>query len=153
MDLHGRRRLLDEVHPRVAYDLLHPLTELLSVARDFCGADLDKFLIILAIGVRTAGHPAFKGLSQADLLAGRAPVLPSLGTNIASIAASVGMPKETARRKLAELYETGWFARAGGDIRLTAKGYQDLAPVRERIQALALRYAGLIEAVVTRGQP
>lgn len=148
----ARKRLLSEVHPKVAYDLLRPLTELLSVGRQVCG-DADKFLIILVVGVRTAGHPAFKDFSQADLLAGRAPVLPSLGTNMRSIAASVGIPKETTRRKVAELYEAGWLARAGRDVRFTAKGYQELAPVRERIEALALRYAALVDTVVGRAPP
>ena len=146
----GRKRLLSELHPRVAYDLLRPLADLLSVARDVCG-DVDKFLIILAVGVRTAGHPDFKDLTQADLQEGRAPVLPSLGTNLRSIAASVGIPKETTRRKVGELYDAGWLVRAGRDVRFTARGYQELAPVRERIDALALRYAALVDAIVVRG--
>jgi hypothetical protein len=144
---HNRKRLLTELYPKVAFDLLQPLTELLSVARHLCGGDVDKFLIILVVVVRTAEHPAFKNLSQADLLAGKVLVMPSLGTNMRSIAASAGIPRETTRRKLADLYEAGWLVRAGRDIRFTAQGYQELAPVRERIEALALRYAALIDAV------
>jgi hypothetical protein len=142
-----RKHLLPEVHPKVAFDLLQPLTELLSVARHVCGGDMDKFLIILVVGVRTTGHPAFKKFSQADLEAGKVPVMPSLGTNMRSIAASAGIPKETTRRKLAELYEAGWLVRAGRDIRFTAKGYKELAPAREKIDALALRYAALMDVV------
>lgn len=144
---HCRKRLLTELHPKVAVDLLQPLTELLSVARHVCSGDLDKFLIILVVGVRTAGHPAFKAFSQEDLQTGKVPVMPSLGTNMRSIAASVGIPKETTRRKLAELYEAGWLVRAGRDVRFTAKGYQELAPVREKIWTLALRYDAVIDAV------
>ena len=147
-----RKGLLAELHPKIAFDLLQPLIELFSVARSVCGGDPDKFLILLVVGVRTAAHPAFKRFSQADLQAGSVPVMPSLGTNMGSIAASLGIPKETTRRKLAELYETGWLVRAGSDVRLTAKGYQELAPVRERIQALALRNADLIDAVVAQGR-
>lgn len=149
----GRKRFLTELHPKVAFDLLQPLTELLSVARYICGGDADKFLIILVVGVRTAAHPGFKKFGHADLDAGKVQVLPSLGTNMRSIAASVGIPRETTRRKLAELYEAGWLVRAGRDIRFTAKGYQELAPVRDRIEALALRYAAVIELVVAGGGP
>jgi len=144
----ARKHLLSELHPKVAFDLLQPLVELFSVARQVCGGDADKFLILLVVGVRTAAHPAFKRYSQADLLAGAVQMMPSLGTNMRSIAASLGIPKETTRRKLAELYEAGWLVRAGRDVRLTAKGYQELTPVRDRIQALALRNADLIGTVV-----
>lgn len=119
--------------------------ELLSVAREVCGGDVDKFLIILVVAIRTTEHPDFKAFSQADLLAGKVPVMPSLGTNMRSVAASVGIPKETARRKLCEIYDAGWLVREDRDIRFTAKGYQELAPVREAIEALALRYADVIE--------
>lgn len=148
-----RNRLLAELYPKVACDLLQPLTELLSAARHLCGGDLEKFLIMLVVGVRTAEHPAFKKFSQADLQAGKVLVMPSLGTNMRSIADSIGIPRETTRRKLAELYEAGWLVRAGRDIRFTAKGYQELAPVREKIEAMALRYAALIDDVVTRDGP
>lgn len=150
---HRHKSLLTELHPKVAFDLLQPLTELLSVARQVCGGDVDKFLIMLVVGVRTAGHPAFKAFSHTDLQAGKVLVMPSLGTNMRSIADSIGIPRETTRRKLAELYEAGWLVRAGRDIRLTAKGYQELAPVREKIEAMALRYAALIDDVVTRDGP
>jgi hypothetical protein len=145
-----RKRLLAELHPRIAFDLLRPLAELLSVARQVCGGDTDKFLILLVVGVRTTSHPAFKRFSHADLQAGKVAVMPSLGTNMRSIAASLGIPRETARRKLAELCETGWLVRRGRDVRLTAKGYVALNPVRERIAALALRNAALVDTLVAR---
>lgn len=142
-----RQRLLTELYPTIATELLKPLIQLLTVARDVCGGDVDKFLIILVVAVRTTEHPAFKTFSQADLLAGKVPVMPSLGTNMRSVAASVGIPKETARRKLADIYDAGWLVRDGRDIRFTAKGYRELAPVREAIEALALRNADTIEGL------
>lgn len=149
----ARKPLLTELHPKIAFDLLQPLIELISVARHVCDDDADKFLILLVVGVRTAAHPAFKRFSHAELEAGTAPVLPSLGTNMRSISASLGIPKETTRRKLVELYEAGWLVRAERDARFTAEGYRRLAPVRDRIEALALRNADLVEALVARGQP
>lgn len=146
-----RKRLLTELYPKVATELLTPLVQLLTVARDICGGDVDKFLIILVVAIRTTQHPAFKDFSQADLLAGKVPVMPSLGTNMRSVAASVGIPKETARRKLAEIYEAGWLVREGRDIRFTGRGYQELAPVREAIEALALRYAEVVEGLFGPG--
>ncbi len=39
------------------------------------------------------------------------------GINAASIAASVGVPRETVRRHLADLTKEGWLVKEGGDYR------------------------------------
>jgi hypothetical protein len=118
--------------------LLRPLLNILSAAREVCDGDVDKYLILLALGMRTSEHPDFKSLDHDRIMAGIPAVLPSLGTNIRSIAASVDIPKETVRRKLADLVEAGWLVRQGWDFRMTAKCYVALEPVRMRIQAQAL---------------
>ena len=134
----GRAHYLRDNYPRVASDLLRPLLNVFSAAREVCDGDIDKFVILLVIAMRTTEHPEFKRLTDAQIMAGDPPVLPSLGTNTRSIAASVGIPKETARRKLAELVESGWLVRQHWDFRFTAKGYAALEPVRSLIQAMAL---------------
>jgi hypothetical protein len=134
----------------VASDLLRPLLNVFSAAREVCDGDVDKFVILLVIGMRTTEHPEFKRLTDAQIKAGDPPVLPSLGTNTRSIAASVGIPKETARRKLAELVDSGWLAREHWDFRLTAQGYAALEPVRTRIQAMALSYHDLLSELFPR---
>jgi len=130
--------LLRDHYPSVASDLLRPLLNVLSAARAVCDGDVDKYLILLVLGMRISEHPDFKALAHQRIMAGDPAVLPSLGTNIRSIAASVGIPKETARRKLAELVEAGWLVRQGWDFRMTAACYAALEPVRVRIQAQAL---------------
>jgi len=134
----ARALYLREHYPRVASDLLRPLLNVFTSARDVCGGDVDKFLILLVLGMRMAEHPDFKRMDHSRIMAGETDVLPSLGTNTRSIAASVGIPKETARRKLAELVDCGWLVRQHWDFRLTAKGYAALDPIRARIQAMAL---------------
>lgn len=142
--------ILQENYPRVASELLRPLLNLFTSAREVCDGDVDKFLILLAIAMRTTEHPEFKALSHQGLLAGEPEVLPSLGTNIRSIAASVAIPKETARRKLADLVEAGWLVRQGWDFRMTAKCYAALEPVRLRLQSMALSYHDLLSELLGR---
>lgn len=139
-----RALYLRENYPRVASELLRPLLNVFTAAREVCDGDVDKFLILLVLGMRMTEHPEFKRLSNTRILAGEPAVLPSLGTNTRSIAASVGIPKETARRKLGELVDSGWLVRQHWDFRVTAKGYAALEPIRSRIQAMALTQHDLL---------
>jgi len=143
--LSDRRAIyLRENYPKVASDMLRPLLNVFTAAREVCDGDIDKFVILLVLGMRMSEHPEFKRLSHAQIMAGEPAVLPSLGTNTRSIAASVGIPKETARRKLADLVESGWLVRQHWDFRLTAKGYAALEPARARIRAMALSQHDLL---------
>jgi DNA-binding IclR family transcriptional regulator len=74
--------------------------------------------------------------------------MPSLGTNLRSAAASVGIPRETARRKVEEMIQAGWLIRVGRDIRFTPRAYQQFTPVRESIERLAPRIHDVIATVV-----
>jgi hypothetical protein len=151
-----RLRLVAENYPTIALGLLGPLLDLLSSSREACGGDIDKFLIMLVVAVRTTAHKDFAAFTQKQLLSGEVPVFPSLGVNIQSIADSVRAPKETIRRKVTELVVAGWIERRGNELYFTARAYQDLAQVRERLEVMAVRHAeiveGLVEAVaVARG--
>ena len=55
--------LLRERYPRLAKDLLAPLIEVLGAGRAACGGDLDKLLIVLVVGMRTAEHKEVGELS------------------------------------------------------------------------------------------
>jgi CRP-like cAMP-binding protein len=132
------RQLVAENYPMIARGLLRPLLHLLNLSRAACGGDVDKFLIMLVIAIRTTEHEAFARYSQAELLSGEVPVFPTLGTNVRSIAESTGTPKETVRRKVGELVDTGWISRKGNDLRFTALAYQQLAGVRVAIEDLAV---------------
>jgi hypothetical protein len=146
----GPEQLVATHYPAVATELLKPLLHLLSLSRDTCGGDVDKFLIMLVLALRTTEHPAFATLSQEHLLSGDQPVFPGLSTNVRSIAASLGLPRETVRRKVTELIETGWIWRERTALYFTATAYQQLVPVREAIELLAVRnfevIAGLLAA-------
>ncbi|MDP3491678.1 MAG: hypothetical protein Q8R82_01080 [Hyphomonadaceae bacterium] len=137
----GRGELLHLVadnYPVIARSLLRPLLHLLSISREACGGDVDKFLIMLVIAIRTTEHERFATYSQAQLLSGEIPVFPTLGTNVRSVAESTGTPKETVRRKVGELIEAGWISRQGNELRFTAVAYQELAGVRVAIENLAV---------------
>lgn len=145
-----RQTLLDLVqrnYPAVAKDLLNPLLEMMRLSREHCDGDMDKFLILMVVGVRTLEHPAFAGLSPEQLAGDAAADFPSLGTNVRSVAASIGIPKETVRRKVAELVDAGWFEREDGALRYTVHAYRQLAPVRESLQQMAVRYFEVLEAL------
>lgn len=132
------RQLVADDYPAIARSLLRPLLHLLSMSREACGGDIEKFLIMLVIAVRTTEHERFAQFSQAQLLSGEIPIFPTLGTNVRSVAESTGTPKETVRRKVGELIEAGWISRQGHELRFTAVAYQDLAGVRVAIEELAV---------------
>lgn len=149
-----RQTLLDltrERYPAVAKDLLGPLLETMRLSREHCGGDMDKFLILLVVGIRTVQHPEFAASSNEQLLADAMRVFPSLGTNVRSIAASIGIPKETVRRKVGEMIEAGWFERRAGSLHYTAFAYRELAPIREAIQAMAVRHFEVVAALARTG--
>lgn len=138
--------LVAEQAPRYAEELLSPLIELLGQAREAFRGDVDKFLILLTVAIRAAGHKAFVQAAQAAQAAGAAQettpppgVFPTLGLNIQSVADSIGAPKETVRRKVAELVDAGWIDRRESQLHMTAEAYQALAGVRDLIAAQAAR--------------
>jgi hypothetical protein len=135
----GLLRLVAGNYPVIAHSLLRPLLDLFSVSRQACGGDMDKFLIMLVVAIRTTEHKLFATYSQAQLLSGEIPVLPSLGTNVRSVADSVGAPKETVRRKVGELVEAGWIARKDNELYFTALAYRQLGGARVAIEHLAVR--------------
>jgi hypothetical protein len=133
-------------YPAIATDLLSPLLKLLSVSRQYCG-DVDTFLVILVVAIQTTRHRDFAASTPEQLMSGEARVFPGLGTNGRSIAESLGIPKETVRRKVAELVEAGWFARKDGKLYFTAEAYKQLAPVRDQIENLAVAYYQTVAAL------
>lgn len=133
-------RLVAQHYPEIATDLLNPLLRAIQLARRYCGGDIDKFLVLLIVATQTTRHKGFSSEPPERLMSGEIPVFPGYGTNIRSIADSLDMPKETARRKVQELLEAGWLVRQEGLLYFTAHAYQQLAPVREAIEMLAVRY-------------
>lgn len=144
------RHLVADNYPAISRNLLRPLLHLLNVSREACGGDIDKFLIMLVIAIRTTQHEDFSRYTQAQLLSGEIPIFPTLGTNIRSVAESTGTPKETVRRKVGELVEAGWISRNGNDLRFTALAYQELAGVRVAIEDLAVSNFEIVADLVRK---
>ncbi|MET0273318.1 MAG: hypothetical protein ABW360_10030 [Phenylobacterium sp.] len=139
---------MSDNYPVVAKDLLNPLLDLFSLSREACGGDVDKFLILLVIAVRTTEHQAFAKLTNDQLASGEIKVFPTLGANVRSIADSLHIPKESVRRKVAEMIETGWVAREGNNLLFTAQAYREVAHVRVAIESLAVRNYELVRSLV-----
>ena len=137
--MQDRKMIVGEAYPEIAAELLKPLLSLMRAWLDTGGGDLLKILVLLAITVRTTMHRDFARLTQKELLSGEIAVFPALRTNARSVADTIGAPKETVRRKVADLIETGWLVREAGRLRLTALAYQQLTPIREQFLILAVR--------------
>ena len=142
--------LLRGNYASVAKDLIAPLVDLLAVARPVFGGDLDKLLIVLVVALRTAEDPKIAEVRLEDVLSGRLPAYPSLRTNVRSIAESTGVPRETVRRKMADLVAAGWVARDGDDLSYTPEGSRGLTPVREAMLDLAARMHAAVAALDER---
>ncbi|WGM41089.1 hypothetical protein [Caulobacter sp. NIBR1757] len=146
-------RLVATQYPKAALRFLRPLADLLCVARDACGGDFDKFLIMLAVAIRTTEHPLFATYAQEELLDGTIPVFPSLGTNVRSVADSLGLPKETVRRKVGDLVDAGWIVRQGNELRFTDHAYRELAGARVGIERLAVRNFEVVADLIRKASP
>lgn len=144
------RRLVAESYPGIARGLLRPLLQLLRVGREAFDGDLEKLFIMLVVAVRTAEHPEFSSYSPEQLISGELAVFPSLGTNVRSVAASIGAPRETVRRKIAELVNAGWLVRQGNDLHFTALAYQELAELRIAVEHLAVTNFEIVDDLIRR---
>ena len=159
--LHGRRvpsavvsddvpKLLHDQYHLVASQIISPIVDLLTVARAVCMGDLDKYLILLVIALRTTDAQPTRELRLGDVLRGEVERYPSLFTNVRSVAESTGVPRETVRRKVRALVEAGWVSRTGDDLALTPYASQQLTPMRDAMFALA-RDLHRVVARVRRG--
>jgi len=149
----GMRRNLEilvaDQYPRVATDLLAPVLELLRLSRDHFGGDIDKFLVMLVVGLRTTRRPTAAGAAPRPRAGDEPRILPGLGTNARSIADSLQMPKETVRRKVCDLIEAGWLARRNSKLYVTSTAYQQFTPLREQIERLAIDHYEVVAALQT----
>jgi hypothetical protein len=130
--------LIRQAYPRLAKDLLRPLLAVLGTARGICQGDTQKSEILMLIAMRSVEHPDFGKLSYETVAAGTASAYGSLGTNIRSIADSSGIPRETVRRKVAELTAAGLVKRDGNALSLEPAASRVIGPLREAMLRLAL---------------
>jgi hypothetical protein len=111
---------------------IHPLwvekhLALLCALRTQFGADIDKAIILGVIGQRMMRGPTTPNLNYHEVLRGAVPEYRGRFTNIESIAAASGIPRETVRRKIAELEAIGWINRGDrGELLVTTAASEHL---------------------------
>ncbi len=127
-------RLVTERSRELAYELVEPVAQFLSIARDLCEGDLEEVLIMVAISLRSSLHPEFRALGEDEL--DRRLLLPGLGTNVSALAQSTGVPRETVRRKVARLVERLWVTPEDQSLYYTSVGYRCVEPARSALIAM-----------------
>lgn len=118
---------------------------LIDCRRHF-GGDLDLFLVLCVIGDRTfSARHAPANLSYEAWTASSASAIPALAINVQSLAEYTGIPRETVRRKLAQLVSKGWVVRDGrGYVTATDRARDELAP----LTLSSLAYLSRMKAVL-----
>lgn len=113
-----------ENYNRIAPVLLSALTDYLIVARRQSD-DLDRQLVLLVIMLRSTLAKGFVELPSDRILSGDLETVPTLWTNIRSIADSTGIPRETVRRKVNDLIEAGLVKRSGQLLTITPQAFPE----------------------------
>lgn len=144
--------LVRRAYPRLAKDLLRPLLAIMAGARAMCGGDAQKSEILLLIAMRSIEHPDFAKMSYEEIASGSGPGYHSLGTNIRSIADSADMPRETVRRKVAELTAAGLVTRKGNALSITPAASLAMGRLREAMLRLAILNYELVGGLVKPAQ-
>jgi hypothetical protein len=136
---------------RHALELVTPLLDVLIVAREAYGGDIDTLLILLSVGVRQAEHGACRGVGFDDVRHAALATQAGSGTNVRSIAESTGIPRETVRRKVDVLEQAGLLQRIHNELFCTPLSFEGFADVRESIVRLAARNRRTVEAMLAPG--
>ena len=131
------RAHLEANYHQIASDLLRQQLATMHVVYGIFGGDFEAFYILGVIAQRTVEHQAFKASPMAEWVGGEDRALPSLTTNVRSVAHSTGIPEETVRRKVMVLVSRGWICKDGNRLSYTAKGAQELEAVRHALLDLA----------------
>lgn len=94
--------------------------------RAVVGGDLDMALILTVIGERHFTRRVDESMPTYETM-GDTETGPGDSINTLSLAQYTGIPRETARRKVAQLVEVGWVTiDARGNLLATAKAAEDL---------------------------
>ena len=139
-----------ENYSRIAPALLSALTDYLIVSRRQSD-DLDRQLVLLVIMLRSAMAPGFGDIPSERLLTGDIETLPTLWTNIRSIADSSGIPRETVRRKVNDLIQDGLVRRSGQLLTITPRAFPDNRFVVDKFIRLAAVSHATVEKLAPRG--
>ncbi len=114
------------------------LTQLIIACRRSFDGDLDMFLVMCVIGDRSFSARKADPDMDYDGFRNTSVTQPE-DINIKSISDFSGIPRETVRRKVAQLTEKGWVSRnADGFIVATRKAKTDLEP----LTLASIKYVG-----------
>jgi hypothetical protein len=141
-----------EDYCRAAPALLSALTDYLIVSRRQAN-DLDRQLVLLIIMLRSAMARGFADLPSEKVLSGDLDALPTLWTNIRSIADSTGIPRETVRRKVNDLIKDGLVKRSGQLLTITPRAFPDSRFVVDKFIRLAAVSHATVEKLVENDAP
>lgn len=133
------RTHLEANYHQIASDLLRQQLATMQVVYGIFGGDFELFYILGVIAQRTAEHQAFKACPLEEWTCDGGKPMPSLTTNVRSVAQSTGIPEETVRRKVLNLVARGWVSRDGNRLSYTTKGAHELAAVRHALLDLAVQ--------------
>ena len=136
-----------ENYSRLAPALLSALTDYLIVSRRQAN-DLDRQLVLLIIMLRSAMARGFADLPSEQVLSGELESLPTLWTNIRSIADSTGIPRETVRRKVNDLIKDGLVKRSGQLLTITPRAFPDNRFVVDKFVRLAAVSHSAVEKLI-----
>lgn len=140
-----------ENYNRVAPVLLSALTDYLIVARRQSD-DLDRQLVLLVIMLRSTMAKGFSDLPSERILSGEMDAVPTLWTNIRSIADSTGIPRETVRRKVNDLIKAGLVTRSGQLLTITPRVFPENRFVIDKfIRLTAIAHETLIRLEAEEG--
>lgn len=122
-------RQYGSVHPKV---LRHLLSWTLLMRESFDG-DLDLMIVLAVIGDRRLKEPVIREIGFQEIVDGcQVPHTVPL-TNRKSISDSTGIPRETVRRKVANLLARGWIAELpDGSLTTTVEAARALEPITYR---------------------
>ena len=138
---------IHENYSRLAPALLSALTDYIIVSRRQAN-DLDRQLVLLIIMLRSAMARGFADLPSEQVLSGDLESLPTLWTNIRSIADSTGIPRETVRRKVNDLIKDGLVKRSGQLLTITPRAFPDNRFVVDKFVRLAAVSHSAVEKLI-----
>jgi hypothetical protein len=126
---------------------------LMLALRRHVGNDLDKIIILSAIGQQQLGDPGRQQRAYAPSAQGEPPDHSGRFTNIDRIAAATGIPRESVRRKVNELIKVGWVVRTGSRaLAVHPRAAVDMQPATETVFDMLDRlFAEFAAALAERG--
>jgi hypothetical protein len=122
---------------------------LLCDLRRILGNDLDKAIILAVVGQRMLRAAITETHSHEQVLAGVEDVIDERLTNIESVTAATGLPRESVRRKVHEMIEAGWMRRTShGGLAIEPTGAIELQSstgiAMDLLDLVFARFAGLM---------